>query len=253
MAPPLYFHSSQRLVKMNMPIADDNTVQFTSTLMALIRTALEIKLASGERLKLQNPESLAAGLTALMLMWIAVIALVQIWCDMFVGTSPGVLAQRLCDADLKREINRVWPNLSQKTVDLLVTPHKCEPQFCLGSTGLYWNPVVCLSLDFFLFVFQISSFEMFFISSFLLYMTVQCSVSLLSSHFGLFCLISLKKKAKKKTSVVRWDNVCLFSIQINMFQEFSRSRFHFFLILVHWSVLFYWHSFRDFLKQFDFY
>ncbi|XP_042250817.1 voltage-dependent N-type calcium channel subunit alpha-1B isoform X4 [Thunnus maccoyii] len=72
----------KRLVKMNMPIADDNTVHFTSTLMALIRTALEIKLAS------------------------------------------GVLAQHLCDVDLKREINRVWPNLSQKTVDLLVTPHK---------------------------------------------------------------------------------------------------------------------------------
>ncbi|MED6280538.1 hypothetical protein CHARACLAT_011862 [Characodon lateralis] len=67
---------------MNMPIAEDNTVHFTSTLMALIRTALEIKLAS------------------------------------------GVLAQRLCDANLKREINRVWPNLQQKTVDLLVTPHK---------------------------------------------------------------------------------------------------------------------------------
>ncbi|XP_028274065.1 voltage-dependent N-type calcium channel subunit alpha-1B isoform X1 [Parambassis ranga] len=72
----------KRLVRMNMPIADDNTVHFTSTLMALIRTALEIKLAS------------------------------------------GVLAQRLCDADLKRELNRVWPNLSQKTIDLLVTPHK---------------------------------------------------------------------------------------------------------------------------------
>ncbi|KAM3873751.1 putative voltage-dependent N-type calcium channel subunit alpha-1B [Diretmus argenteus] len=72
----------KRLVKMNMPIADDNTVHFTSTLMALIRTALEIKLAS------------------------------------------GVLAQCLCDADLKREINRVWPSLPQKTVDLLVTPPK---------------------------------------------------------------------------------------------------------------------------------
>jgi len=33
---------------MNMPIADDNSVHFTSTLMALIRTALEIKLASGQ-------------------------------------------------------------------------------------------------------------------------------------------------------------------------------------------------------------
>lgn len=55
------FRFSQRLVKMNMPIADDNTVHFTSTLMALIRTALEIKLASGERMKLQNPEPLMAA------------------------------------------------------------------------------------------------------------------------------------------------------------------------------------------------
>ncbi|NXF24838.1 CAC1B protein, partial [Rhodinocichla rosea] len=40
----------KRLVRMNMPISpEDLTVHFTSTLMALIRTALEIKLASGER------------------------------------------------------------------------------------------------------------------------------------------------------------------------------------------------------------
>ena len=75
---PLYFHSSQRLVKMNMPIAADKTVHFTSTLMALIRTALEIKLASGERLKLQNPESLADGPMALLFMQMAVIAVLQI-------------------------------------------------------------------------------------------------------------------------------------------------------------------------------
>ncbi|XP_052334582.1 voltage-dependent N-type calcium channel subunit alpha-1B-like isoform X2 [Oncorhynchus keta] len=72
----------KRLVKMNMPIADDNTVHFTSTLMALIRTALEIKLSS------------------------------------------GMVAQRLSDAELKKELSTVWPSLSQKTMDLLVTPHK---------------------------------------------------------------------------------------------------------------------------------
>ncbi|XP_062873915.1 calcium channel, voltage-dependent, N type, alpha 1B subunit, a [Trichomycterus rosablanca] len=72
----------KRLVKMNMPIADDTSVHFTSTLMALIRTALEIKLAS------------------------------------------GIIAQRLRDAELKKELTTVWPNLSQKTMDLLVTPHK---------------------------------------------------------------------------------------------------------------------------------
>lgn len=87
------------------------------------------------RLKLQKPESLAAALTALM--WMALNSLVQMRCDMFVGSSSGLLAQRLCDADLKREINRVWPNLSQKTMDLLVTPHKCELQLCAGFDGIY--------------------------------------------------------------------------------------------------------------------
>ncbi|XP_075865278.1 voltage-dependent N-type calcium channel subunit alpha-1B isoform X5 [Microcebus murinus] len=39
----------KRLVRMNMPISnEDMTVHFTSTLMALIRTALEIKLAPGQ-------------------------------------------------------------------------------------------------------------------------------------------------------------------------------------------------------------
>lgn len=33
---------------MNMPVAEDNTVHFTSTLMALIRTALDIKIAKGK-------------------------------------------------------------------------------------------------------------------------------------------------------------------------------------------------------------
>lgn len=108
---------------MNMPIADDNTVHFTSTLMALIRTALEIKLASGEKLNAQSPESLDTQIW----IWMAAIPLEQIGCDMFFSdTSPGVLVQRLYDADLKREISRVWPSLSQKTVDLLVTPHKCK-------------------------------------------------------------------------------------------------------------------------------
>ncbi|XP_067323732.1 voltage-dependent R-type calcium channel subunit alpha-1E isoform X6 [Anolis sagrei] len=37
----------KRLVLMNMPVAEDNTVHFTSTLMALIRTALDIKIAKG--------------------------------------------------------------------------------------------------------------------------------------------------------------------------------------------------------------
>ncbi|KAI4547670.1 hypothetical protein MG293_004225 [Ovis ammon polii] len=72
-----------RLVRMNMPISnDDMTVHFTSTLMALIRTALEIKLA------------------------------------------PAGTKQHQCDAELRKEISSVWANLPQKTLDLLVPPHK---------------------------------------------------------------------------------------------------------------------------------
>ncbi|XP_015743756.2 voltage-dependent N-type calcium channel subunit alpha-1B-like [Python bivittatus] len=74
----------KRLVRMNMPISnDDLSVHFTSTLMALIRTALDIKLASG-------------------------------------------VLQHQCDTELRKEISLVWPNLSPKTLDLLVPPHKPE-------------------------------------------------------------------------------------------------------------------------------
>lgn len=40
--------SPQRLLRMDLPVADDNTVHFNSTLMALIRTALDIKIAKGK-------------------------------------------------------------------------------------------------------------------------------------------------------------------------------------------------------------
>ncbi|XP_072245638.1 voltage-dependent R-type calcium channel subunit alpha-1E isoform X2 [Leuresthes tenuis] len=53
-SPPLGFGKNcphrvacKRLVLMNMPVDDDMAVHFTSTLMALIRTALEIKIARG--------------------------------------------------------------------------------------------------------------------------------------------------------------------------------------------------------------
>ena len=36
--------SQQRLIKMNMPLNEDNTVSFSTTLFALIRTSLNIKL-----------------------------------------------------------------------------------------------------------------------------------------------------------------------------------------------------------------
>ena len=38
----------KRLIRMNMPVKEDKTVNFTTTLMALIRTALDIKIGTGK-------------------------------------------------------------------------------------------------------------------------------------------------------------------------------------------------------------
>uniref|UniRef100_A0A8C6WLS5 Voltage-dependent P/Q-type calcium channel subunit alpha-1A n=1 Tax=Neogobius melanostomus TaxID=47308 RepID=A0A8C6WLS5_9GOBI len=70
----------KRLLRMDLPVADDNSVHFNSTLMALIRTALDIKIAK--------------------------------------------VRKHQMDAELRKEMIAIWPNLSQKTLDLLVTPHK---------------------------------------------------------------------------------------------------------------------------------
>ncbi|XP_061741453.1 voltage-dependent P/Q-type calcium channel subunit alpha-1A isoform X8 [Nerophis ophidion] len=75
----------KRLLRMDLPVADDNTVHFNSTLMALIRTALDIKIAK---------------------------------------ISEGGIDKHQMDAELRKEMMAIWPNLSQKHLDLLVTPHK---------------------------------------------------------------------------------------------------------------------------------
>uniref|UniRef100_A0A4W6ENS3 Voltage-dependent P/Q-type calcium channel subunit alpha-1A n=1 Tax=Lates calcarifer TaxID=8187 RepID=A0A4W6ENS3_LATCA len=85
----------KRLLRMDLPVADDNTVHFNSTLMALIRTALDIKIAKG-----------------------------------------GIDKHQM-DAELRKEMMAIWPNLSQKTLDLLVTPHKCKLQ-SVGAGTATW-------------------------------------------------------------------------------------------------------------------
>uniref|UniRef100_A0A4W4EUL7 Voltage-dependent P/Q-type calcium channel subunit alpha-1A n=1 Tax=Electrophorus electricus TaxID=8005 RepID=A0A4W4EUL7_ELEEL len=81
----------KRLLRMDLPVADDNTVHFNSTLMALIRTALDIKIAKG-----------------------------------------GVDKHQM-DAELRKEMMAIWPNLSQKSLDLLVTPHKAATDLTVGK------------------------------------------------------------------------------------------------------------------------
>ncbi|GAA6082037.1 voltage-dependent P/Q-type calcium channel subunit alpha-1A isoform X9 [Tachysurus ichikawai] len=83
-----------RLLRMDLPVADDNTVHFNSTLMALIRTALDIKIAKG---------------------------------------GEGGVDKHQMDAELRKEMMAIWPNLSQKTLDLLVTPHKAATDLTVGK------------------------------------------------------------------------------------------------------------------------
>ncbi|XP_035510971.1 voltage-dependent P/Q-type calcium channel subunit alpha-1A [Morone saxatilis] len=84
----------KRLLRMDLPVADDNTVHFNSTLMALIRTALDIKIAKG---------------------------------------AEGGVDKHQMDAELRKEMMAIWPNLSQKTLDLLVTPHKSATDLTVGK------------------------------------------------------------------------------------------------------------------------
>ncbi|XP_064171819.1 voltage-dependent P/Q-type calcium channel subunit alpha-1A-like isoform X9 [Anguilla rostrata] len=84
----------KRLLRMDLPVAEDNSVHFNSTLMALIRTALDIKIAKG---------------------------------------AEGGVDKHQMDSELRKEMMAIWPNLSQKTLDLLVTPHKSATDLTVGK------------------------------------------------------------------------------------------------------------------------
>lgn len=45
-----------------------------------------------------------------------------------INTPVGGIDKHQMDAELRKEMMAIWPNLSQKALDLLVTPHKGEFQ-----------------------------------------------------------------------------------------------------------------------------
>ncbi|KAL8177446.1 UNVERIFIED_CONTAM: hypothetical protein K2H54_005747 [Gekko kuhli] len=119
-----------RLVLMNMPVAEDNTVHFTSTLMALIRTALDIKIAkalealrsSSIQLKknasdsrLVPPSALIFKSTELSVARAGSLTRLLSTCFLLGGADWQQL-----DSELQKEILTIWPHLSQKMLDLLV-------------------------------------------------------------------------------------------------------------------------------------
>lgn len=50
-------------------------------------------------------------------------------CEVLTSIAPHITGgadKQQMDAELRKEMMAIWPNLSQKTLDLLVTPHKCK-------------------------------------------------------------------------------------------------------------------------------
>lgn len=121
----------QRLVLMNMPVDEDMTVHFTSTLMSLIRTALEIKIARGQndisdkRIKLTCIflENAMHACSSVFLTIYYISLLSETICFLSGGEDRVQL-----DTELQKEISVIWPHLSQKTLDLLVPINKGETQ-----------------------------------------------------------------------------------------------------------------------------
>lgn len=61
------------------------------------------------------------------------------FCEVLTSISSHVAGgadKQQMDAELRKEMMAIWPNLSQKTLDLLVTPHKCKNQSREGCGSL---------------------------------------------------------------------------------------------------------------------
>lgn len=107
---------------MNMPVDEDMSVHFTSTLMALIRTALDVKIARGwltyHSFKLYGEKKDAQRCFLFFVFW-----------------SAGGEDRNQMDLDLQKEIGVIWPHLSQKSLDLLVPIHKGDATL-ISSYGM---------------------------------------------------------------------------------------------------------------------
>ncbi|MGH0154006.1 UNVERIFIED_CONTAM: hypothetical protein FKN15_040627 [Acipenser sinensis] len=110
----------KRLVLMNMPVDEEMTVHFTSTLMALIRTALEVNIARGGEDRQQMDAELQKDIS---LIWPH---LSQKSLDYLVPIHKGGEDRQQMDAELQKDISLIWPHLSQKSLDYLVPIHKAS-------------------------------------------------------------------------------------------------------------------------------
>ncbi|XP_077969234.1 voltage-dependent P/Q-type calcium channel subunit alpha-1A-like isoform X2 [Styela clava] len=106
MEPPLGFGKNcpnrvayRRLIQMNMPLNSEKKVNFTTTLMALIRASLQIKILP------QNID----------------------------GAGKTYRDQKVLDDQLRKEIKLAWNNLDQKKLNLLVPQENRENDVTVGK------------------------------------------------------------------------------------------------------------------------
>lgn len=107
MDPPLGFGQKcpnrlayKKLIRMNMPLDIDGKVNFTTTLFALIRENLNIKMRSG-----------------------IIITIIHITCNIFIASLFSAEEMDQADSELRETIRHIWPLQAKKMIDLLVPPN----------------------------------------------------------------------------------------------------------------------------------
>lgn len=122
--PPLGFGNKcpnrlayKKLIRMNMPVDQDGKVQFTTTLFALIRENLSIKMRCGKLMKFirnyvfnyMHDQS------------------TYIYIDGVTLFSPTSVAEEMDQADeeLRETIRHIWPLQARKILDLLIPKSDC--------------------------------------------------------------------------------------------------------------------------------
>lgn len=103
--PPLGFGNKcpnrlayKKLIRMNMPIDEDKKVNFTTTLFALIRENLSVKMRAGLSHKLETYECYIKN----------------------IRTFSKAEEMDIADEELRETIRMIWPLQARKMMDLLV-------------------------------------------------------------------------------------------------------------------------------------
>lgn len=106
--PPLGFGNKcpnrlayKKLIRMNMPLDADGKVNFTTTLFALIRENLSIKMRTGKTVN-----------------YIHILSCISLSLIIFIIFSAEEMDQ--ADSELRETISHIWPLQAKKMLDLLI-------------------------------------------------------------------------------------------------------------------------------------